>query len=635
MGPIPVFARKTTNRFLEKAISDMKKQSCEMIRSFARRLHQLRSNLNLWRIIRLLWSVSRKWTVVSAAFIVLETVCFFASLYALKLLVDAVAGQTNESVSHPGVLFYVIGTGVAGILYLLTRAFSAYVTEAQAAHVSEFLNDRIHDKTVSLDLSYYEDPAYFDTLKRTMEAGTLRPSQMVVSLANILKNCMTLLALASVLVTINWVLLPLLLVFVLPILLIRIRFSDVYEQWRIGKTHLERKSDYLSALITTEQPAREVRAFNLGGFFKDAYLGIRMQMLRERLSISKRRTYNELAATGLGAIGFFFCIGYIVLHSASGTGSVGNVTLFLVVFPQSFNLLQNVAAGVSSLYQNSIFINSIFDLLALRPQMPEPHVPVQLEETAPFTLELKNVGFAYPHSLKRSLDAVSMRLEPGKIVALAGANGAGKSSLIKLICRLYDPAEGAVLLNGRDIRSYASTAYRARIGVVFQDFMRYQATAEENIGYGDVARERSFKRIQQAASLAGCHDLITRLPDGYASMLGKQFEEGKELSQGEWQKLAVARSLYGNPSLLILDEATSALDARAEEQLLRDIRGTIGDRTVLVVSHRYSVTRHADYIYVLAGGRVVQSGTNEDLIRTKGEYARLFSDQIQPETVYT
>jgi ATP-binding cassette subfamily B protein len=419
---------------------------------------------------------------------------------------------------------------------------------------------------------------------------------------------------------------------VVPTLMIRINFSDIYNEWRIRKTPLERRSDYMSSLITTDHAAKEVRTFNLSGYFKDAYLGIRMQMLGERLSISRKRTANEILTTGLAALGFFFCIGYIVLSKGMNEGNAGNITLFLVVFPQTFNILQNVASGVSTLYQNNIFINSIFDLLDLKNKMPRASNPVPIDEQAPFVLELKDVEFSYPHVQGRNLDKISLQLPQGKMVALVGANGSGKTSLIKLICRLYDPARGALVLNGTDIRELDIDAYRAQIGVVFQDYIRYQAKVSENIRYGDILKPFNDQAMRRAAGFAGADGFIDQLADGYDSMLGKLFEQGKEPSIGQWQKVAIARCLYGEARLLIFDEATSSLDAVAEQHLLKSLKQVLPSRSVLMVSHRYSVTRHADYIYVLSGGRIVQAGTHEVLISCEGEYARLFKDEIHMET---
>lgn len=606
-----------------------------MIKSLSTRLHKLRSNLNLIRIIRLVWSVSRKWTVISFVFILIETAFFFSSLYVLKLLIDLVAHQPAGGQDHSKIVLYILYAGIIGILYFLTRAVSTYMTEVQAAHVSEYINDRIHQHTVALDLSFYEDASYFDVLKRAMEAGTHRPSQVIISLFDILKNIMTILALGSVLLTIDWMLLPLLVIFVIPTLLIRIHFSDVFNQWRIDKTPLERKSDYLSSLITSEQSAKEVRSFNLGPQIKKDYLNIRIKLLAERLQISRKRTNNEIISSAMAAIGFFFCIGYIILSKDNAGHSVGDITVFLVVFPQTFNVLQNLAGGISTLYQNNIFINCVFELFDLTPMLADPPHPLPVVRGVPFSLELRHVSFSYPHVRDKNLHDINMRLEAGKIVAVVGANGAGKSSLIKLICRLYDPDEGSILLRGTDIRKFAGTVYREQIGVVFQDYMRFQVSARENIAYGGINLPFSEERMKEAAFYSGADEFIEAMPHGYETVLGKLFDHGREPSLGQWQKIAIARCLYSQAQLLIFDEASSSLDAASEQAVFRSLRNGSRDRAALVVSHRYSVTKYADYIYVLSRGNIVEAGTHEVLIGTDGAYARLFRDQINAETELT
>lgn len=600
-----------------------------MLKALTGRMHKLRANLHLIRVIRLVWSVSPRWTLLSLSFIVLETAGYFASLYTLKELIDAVA-RGGPAAEPPGILLYIAAAGAAGILYFIVKAVSAYFTEVQAAHVSEHLNDRIHASTVSLDLTYFEDPAYFDLFKRAKDAGTQRPSQVVTSLFDILKNGMTVLALGSVLLTIDWMLLPLLVLFVLPTLLIRIHFSDVYDRWRTKNTPLERRSDYLSALITTEPAAKEVRSFNLGPHLQKAYLAVRMRLLGEKLAIHRARTRNEVLTTALAALGFFVCIGYIILHRGAGH-SVGNITVFLVVFPQSFMILQNLASGISVLYQNNVFMSSILELLDLAPAPAAAGRPLPAAAT-PFRLELRRVGFSYPHVRARNLDHVSLTLEAGKVVAVVGANGAGKSSLIKLICRLYDPAEGSILLNGVDLRELDLQEYRTQVAVVFQDFMRYQMSLKDNIAFGDVRNPFSEKRMRAAARMAGADEMIAGLPEQYERLLGKLFDNGLEPSIGQWQKIAIARCLYSPARLLVFDEASSSLDAVAEQTLFGTLRRELGSRAALVVSHRHAVTRHADYVYVLAGGRIVESGTPEELLGAGGEYTRLFAGQIHAES---
>lgn len=593
----------------------------KMLQSFLLRFHKLRSNLYLSPVLRLVWSVSKKWTLISLVFILLETGLYFVSLYALKLLIDA----ASQSIPDQGPLLrYVVLAGIAGVLYFVIRAFSAYFTEVQAIHVAEHLNNRIHDQTTSLNLSFYEDPVYLDILKRAKDAGTHRPSQVITSLFDILKNCLTFVALGSVLLTINWVLVPLLILFVSPTLLIRIHFSDVYNSWRIRKTPLERKSDYFGTLLTTERSAKEIRSYRLGQYLKSGYFRIRLGLLGEKLSIIRQRTYYEAAGTTLAGIGFFLCIGYIILSQGEGAARAGSITIFLVAFPQSFSILQNLAAGISTLYQNNIYIKSIFDLINLKPTLSESPAPLPVPYERAFHLALKNVGFSYPHGRAKSLDHIDLSIQAGQLIAIVGENGAGKSSLIKLICRLYDPDEGQILLNGTDIRQFKLADYQSQTGVVFQDFTRYEMTVRENIGLGNVHHSFNEIKMREASREAGAEEFIHCLPEGFESMLGKQFDQGREPSLGQWQKIAIARCLYSASRLLIFDEASSSLDARSEQAFFRSLRENLGERCALVISHRQSVIKHADYIYVLAQGKIVQSGTHEQLVSVSGEYTHLF-----------
>lgn len=603
-----------------------------MIHSFLLRFQKLRANLYLSPVIRLVWSVSKKWTLISFVFILLETGLYFVSLYTLKLLIDAAASGSQQP-NHGQLLTYIVVAGVAGVLYFVIKAFSAYFTEVQAIHVAEHLNDRIHDQTTSLNLSFYEDPACLDILKRAKDAGTHRPSQVITSLFDILKNTLTFLALASVLLTINWVLVPLLILFVFPTLLIRIHFSDVYNTWRIRKTPLERKSDYFGSLLTTEQAAKEIRSFTLGQYLKNTYFLIRLNLLGEKLSIIRRRTYYEVAGTTLAGIGFFLCIGYIILSQGNAATRAGSITIFLVAFPQSFSILQNLAAGISTLYQNNIYIKSIFDLISLKPTLYESPAPLPVPHEKAFHLELKNVGFSYPHGQAKSLDHINLSLQAGQLIAIVGENGAGKSSLIKLICRFYDPDEGHILLNGTDIRRFSLSDYQAQAGTVFQDFTRYQMTVRENIGLGNVRAPFCEATMREAAHQAGAEDFINELPQGFESMLGKQFDHGMEPSLGQWQKIAIARCLYSQSRLLIFDEASSSLDAWSEQAFFRTLKENLGVRCALVISHRQSVITHADYIYVLSHGKIVQSGTHEQLSTLEGEYTRLFGTQLNAESI--
>lgn len=560
--------------------------------------------------------------------IILETGLFFFSLYALKLLIDSVSASGFNLSSHEEeVVSRIWLAGIASVVYMVARAISAYVIEKQSARVAAHLDDRIHECATQLDLSFYESPEYFDILKRARDAGEDRPALVIKTISEIVKNSLTVMAMAVVLVAIDWRLIPMLLLLVLPMLLIKLSFADKLNIWRIKQTPAERQANYLGGLITSETAAKEIRSYRLGSYFRSLYLKIRLTLLSQQLAISLKRTQKEVISGVIATAGFFVCIGYIALKTFNGQTTVGDIALFLVIFPQSFSIMQNISSGISIVYQNNIYINSIFDLFNLKSALPESENPVNMSAITSFNIEVRNVSFTYPHCSTPTLSNINLKIPSGKIIGLAGLNGAGKTTLIKLLCRLYDVSDGAILMGGTDIRQYKTEEYRKQISVVFQDFVKYNFPVKENIRFGSIDARYDAEKIKEAAAKSGADAFINQFPDGYESMMGRLFADGHEVSMGQWQKLAIARAFYNEAPLLILDEATSALDANAEKNLFDTFRQSIGNRSALVISHRYSALRHADYIYVLKDGNIVQSGTNEELLSMEGIFATLFKNE--------
>ena len=601
-----------------------------MIAIIARKLKNLQTNLKLKRTVKLVWSAAKGWMVFSVGMIIVETALFLGSLYALKLLVDAIS---NLDIQDPNaeylIIKHVIIAGIFSILYSIARFVSAYAIEVQASKVSNFIDDKIHQTAIQMDLSYYESPSYYDILKRAKDAGADRPNLVITTLLEITKNVLNLCAIGSLFIAINWLLLPLLFVFALPTLFVRIYFSNKQNEWRIKHTPLERKSGYLSNLLTSDTSAKEIRSYSLGDYFKQLYLSCRMEILQEKLNLSYKRTSKEIITTGIGSIGFFTCIAYIALGTVRGTNSVGDIVLFLMIFPQSFNLVQYISSGISILYTNNIFINSIFELFDLKRSQSD-HTPTrEIPSSMNLDLEVKGLNFTYPGSERTTLKNISLRIPSGKIIAVVGLNGAGKSTLIKLLCGLYKVDSGEISLGNININEFDVSAYRRQVSAVFQDFSRYNFSAEDNIRFGNINKEVVYDEIVTASKNAGASTFVEKLPNRYQTMMGKLFEEGHEVSIGQWQKLAIARALYSEARFLILDEATSALDALAEKELFDSFRKHIGNRAAVIISHRHSAVKHADYIYVLSGGQILQEGTDSELLNMEGDYARLFKENVE------
>ncbi|WP_132051981.1 ABC transporter ATP-binding protein [Pseudocnuella soli] len=590
------------------------------------KVQQLRANLKLLRTLRLIWTVTRGRVLFTVGMIVLESALFFGSLYIFKLLVNAVAQQPDvpAAARQQEVITYLIIAAAIGVVYMMVRALTGHVAEVQAAKVSTFIDDKIHGCAVSLDLSFFESPAYFDTMKRAMDAGPDRPNAILTNLVDIAKNAMMLLMVGSLLISIHWLLLPLMAVFIIPLLWVRIKSADRMYEWRRNQTHLERKSAYLSSLLTGDTVAKEIRAFGLGSYLRSWHKSIFTDLITQRLRLNRLATTNEMIAGGSVTLGIFACIGFISISAMNGTTSLGDAALFLIAFPQLNNILYSLSGGISVLYANSIYVNNIFELFDLKPSLAEPQTPVPVPTDEKLDLELKDVSFTYPHAKDPALTGVDLHLPAGKIVAVVGLNGAGKTTLIKLLCRLYDPTEGAVTLGGVDVRQFSSAEYRRQLSVVFQDFGRYNVSAADNIRFGDIHRQHSDEDLVTAAEHSGAAAFINKFPQGYNTTMGRVFEEGREVSIGQWQKLAIARAFYSTSRIVILDEATSALDAVSEQRLFQSFRERIGNRAALIISHRLSAVKHADYIYVMGDGQVKQEGTHDELVNTPGEYAKLF-----------
>ncbi|WP_336515877.1 ABC transporter ATP-binding protein [Pollutibacter soli] len=604
-----------------------------MATSISDRIKKFRRNLNLTRTIKLIWSIAPGRTVWAVLFIVIESVLWFGTLYTLKLLIDSVAlkgTQGDDFLSNTLKLIFL--AGIVSALYNCVKSYSTYLSEYLGAKISQAVDDRIHSHTIKLDLSYYESPEYLDILKRAREAGNIHPFAVVVSLFDLIRNLLMMLAVGSVLITIDWMLMPLLAVFVLPILLVRIKFSDRLYEWQRRQTPLERKSSYLSNLLTGDSSAKEIRAFSLGKYLLDQYTRIRQTLIKDQMKLNKRRTFIEMATMVMVTSAFYAITAYIIFGAMKGSTSVGDIAVFLVIFPQTFTIMQALASAISKLYQGNIYVANIFELFDLQPKLftPKSTDPIPAEKN--LDVEIRNIHFKYPHADAPALSDVSIRLPAGKIVALVGLNGAGKSTFIKLLCRLYDPVQGSITLGGTDIRKFNIDEYRRQISTVFQDFVRYNVTARDCIKYGDIENPLREDEMREAAINSGANEFIERFPNGYDTMMGRVFDEGHEVSIGQWQKLAIARSFYSPSRLIIFDEATSALDAKSESELFQSFRKRIGSRSALVISHRLSTVKHADYIYVMGDKTVVESGTHEELVSIEnGVYARLFQTHLEKQ----
>jgi ATP-binding cassette subfamily B protein len=381
--------------------------------------------------------------------------------------------------------------------------------------------------------------------------------------------------------------------------------------------------------MTSGMHAKEIRLFNLGGLFKERFQTLQRALREEKLALARRRSFIDLIAQTVVTGATFGSFAFICYQAIGGAITLGGLVMYYQGFQLGISSFQSFLRGLAGLYEDNLFLSNFYQFLELTPKVRAPAQPRQVPEPMREGIAFESVRFTYPSQKQQVLTEIDLSLAPGQVIALVGENGAGKTTLIKLLCRLYDPDAGRITVDGIDLRDLDPTHWRRQISVVFQDYVHYFMAAWENIWLGNVEKEPDREAIAEAARLSGADALIRRLPRGYDTMLGTEFEQGHELSIGEWQKVALARAFLRDSRIVVLDEPTSSLDPLAEADLFRKFRQLIQGRSAILISHRFSTVRYADTIYVVKDGRISEHGAHEDLLGRAGDYARLFTAQAQ------
>lgn len=586
--------------------------------------------VTLRRIFPILWESSRAWTMASGILITLEVAFGLLTLYLVKNLVDVITtllGAGENGIHIEIVLWNVAAFGAATLAFLITRGLANLAREAQGMAVADYVDRLIHSKAVAADLGFFESPQYFDTLQRARQSGPQRPAQVTSNLLLLGKNLVMLAAVIAMLASINLVLLPILAIAIIPALIVRVYFTRRLYDWQRQRTQMERRAGYLDWLMTSDIHAKELRLNQLGDYLQERYSGIRTDLRGEKIKISKRRTLIEIAVGACASVVFFAALAYLAFQTAAGSSTVGDLVLFLLIFQRAQSMGQEIVSQISRFYEDHLYLGLLFDFLDVRPSVVSPATPREVPEELRAGIALRKVSFTYPGCHDQVLRDIDMEIKPGQIVALVGANGSGKTSLIKLLTRLYDPSSGQILVDGTDAREFELEEYRRLYSVIFQDFSRYAETVRHNIRFGDIRLSPESPDIEDAARRAGAEEFITRMALGFDTLLGRMFQGGQEVSVGQWQKIALARAFMNRSKIIILDEPTSALDPNSEFELFENFKARTGGRSALVISHRLSTVRMADYIYVLENGEIYEHGPHQELMNLRGRYFEAFSKQ--------
>ena len=588
--------------------------------------------LNLDRAVRFVWQAAPKWTVVNGLLLLVQGVLPLAGLYVMKLLIDAVtlavtAPDKAHAFTHIGLL---IGLALAvALLTALFQLLGQFSGEAQSLAATDHVTTLIHEKSVTADLAYYEDPAFFDTLHRAQEEGAGRPTHIVNGLIQLGQSSISLISMAALLLSFHPLVAMILFITVLPGILVRIRFSEKMHVWQGKNTPKERRANYYGWILTGDRHAKEVRVFDLGSLFSGRYQRLKGELREEKLAITRKRALADFFAQALASLVVFATFGYIAWRAITQTITLGDMVMYFQAFQRGLGYLKELLGGMADLYEDTLFIRHLYAFLDIEPQVTDPADPVPFPQDIREGISLDHVHFSYPSANEVVLDDVSFHIRPGEVVALVGENGSGKSTLVKLLLRLYDPLKGSIRIDGTDVRKFRIKDLREHISVIFQDFVHYHLSAAENVGLGYSQAKENKNRIESASKKAGAHDLISRLPHGYDTMLGKWIEPGTELSQGQWQKIALARAFMRNAKLIVLDEPTSSLDAKTEFAVFSTFKRLLEGRSAILISHRFSTVRMADRIIVLEKGKIIENGSHEWLMAKQGVYAEWFDKQAK------
>ncbi len=586
----------------------------------------------VWKSLLFISRRSRKKTFFNLILAVFQGLLPFVIIYLFKWVIDDLWQidhftranlVADKSQAFDKLIMLIIASGLVFLANSLITIINTESRERLSQSISLYIYDLLHKKHITLDMSCLEDSGQQNKIHRAVQEAGFRPLKMVTESLAILTSGVSCVFVFAMLLTVHWSVALLILVAVLPGFFVRFKFAAKLYQLNRSNSTKEREAYYYNRIITGLPFAKELRLFKLGNLFKTRFNNVQVYLHNRKNSLMRKKVIADILAQVFAVSLIFFSFGLVSWFAVKGSITIGTVVLFFLVFQRGFSVLKDLFNSVAGICEDNVFLQDFFDFLEM-PSTNNVTDQAQNVRTLHKGISIEDVSFHYPSSQRKALENISLEIPAGKTVALVGANGSGKTTLVKLLCSFYKPDSGTILFDGANISETDPDEIRSQITAVFQDFALFNMSASENIWLGNSDGDINLNEIKKSAQNAGIADVLENLPDGYNNMLGNLFDKGEELSIGQWQKIAIARAFYRNSPILFMDEPSSALDAETELHLLQNLKMLAKNKTVLIISHRFSTIKWADMIYVLDKGKIIEKGNHEQLMQMKGKYSSMF-----------